>query len=266
MTAATFEAFVAPWRNIFPALALAELYASPDEAARLLARSVLVMEWCDAIWRASDERVTTTKLGWWAGEWERILLGQGQHPISAHLQVASVAAPLKNLLREREGSEIAHWSDRHVAYAEIGAELAAAFAPASKSSSQKQAPEQPQVAAQCWTALVASRHLAAVWSAHTAALTSAPLDARARHQLRPDGAEPVSAQCIAVEGADQIGGALLDQFQCTPASRWSQQRGARVLTVIALRELRQLGKPESRLDAWGNGCVAWRTARGVGGQ
>ncbi len=263
MTAATFNSFIAPWRGAFPALALAELYASRDESARLLARSVLVMEWCDAIWRASDERVTSAKLGWWAEEWERILLGQGQHPISAHLNVATVAVPLLNMLRERENIQIADWPDRYTAYRRIGAEIATAFAPERSNPSQPHAPEQLQVGTQCWTALVACRHLAAVWSAQSAALTSVPLDARARHQIQPGNVAPESARRVAIDGAREVGAALRGELEHTPALSWAQQRGARVLTVIAVRELRQLGKPKSRIDAWRNGYAAWRTALSV---
>lgn len=264
MTAATFNSFIAPWRDTFPALALAELYASRDEAARLLARSVLVMEWCDAIWRASDERVTSAKLGWWAEEWERIFLGRGQHPISAHLRLATVAVPLLNLLHDRENTQIADWPERYTAYRRIGAEIAGAFAPERSNPSHPYAPEQLQVGTLCWTALVASRHLAAVWSAQPAALTGAPLDARARHQIRPGNVAPESARRIAIVGAREVGAALRGEFKRTPALSWAQQRGARVLTVIAVRELQQLGKPKSRIDAWRNGYTAWRTALSVG--
>ncbi|MDZ4812339.1 MAG: hypothetical protein SGI99_06935 [Pseudomonadota bacterium] len=264
MTAATFSSFIAPWRDAFPALALAELYASRDEAARLLARSVLVMEWCDAIWRASDERVTSAKLGWWAEEWERILLGQGQHPISAHLRLETVAVPLLNLLRERENIQIADWPERYTAYTRIGAEIAGAFAPERSNPSESRAPEQIQVGTQCWTALVASRHLAALWSAQSAALSSTPLDARARHQILPGNAAQESARRIAIDGAREVGVALRGALERTPALSWTQQRGARVLTVIAVRELQQLGNPKSRVDAWRNGYAAWRTALSVG--
>jgi hypothetical protein len=245
-----FGQFIAPWRITFPALALAELYASPGESERLLARSILVMECCDAVWRAGDERVTTAKLGWWAEEWERALAGQAQHPISAHLQSAPVAAPLLNLLREREGIVLDDWQARVDAYRAIGAEFARAFSAAN-------------TAALCWTALAASRHLAALWSAHAPAIAMLPMDIRARHQLATGSANATQCQKAAMEGAQHTASLLQNEFDRINSTGWPQQRGMRVLTSIALRELCSLGKPPSRFDGLRNGFAAWRTARGV---
>jgi hypothetical protein len=250
MTDAAFEAFVAPWRQTFPALALAELYASPDEATTLLARAVLIMEWCDAIWRASDERVTTAKLGWWAEEWERALVGQGQHPISTHLRAAPVSAPLLKLLREREGITLDDWQARVDAYQSIGAEFASAFAATG-------------AGALAWSVLVASRHLAALWSAHMPAISTVPMNIRARHQLTTGPANATECQSAAMDGAQSTASALQNQFARISTRDWSQQRGLRVLTHIALRELQSLGKPPSRLDSLSNGLAAWRTARSI---
>ncbi len=248
--AVRFEQFIAPWRITFPALALAELYASPGEAERLLARSTLVMECCDAVWRAGDERVTTAKLGWWAEEWERAQAGQAQHPISAHLQSARVSAPLLNLLREREGIALDDWQARVDVYQTIGAEFARAFSTAS-------------TAALCWSALAASRHLAALWSAHAPAIAVVPMDTRARHQLATGSANVTQCQKTAMEGAQHTASLLHKEFDRIDRADWTQQRGMRVLTCIALRELSSMGKPPSRLDGLRNGLAAWRAARGV---
>lgn len=248
--ATRFEQFIAPWRSTFPALALAELYAALGERERLMARSALVMECCDAVWRAGDERVTTAKLGWWAEEWERAMVGQGQHPISVHLQSVHVSAPLLSLLRERDGVAFDDWSARIDAYREIGAEFARAFATANP-------------AALCWSALAASRHLAALWSAHAPAIAVVPMDIRARHQLGTESANVVPCQKAAMEGAQHTVSAMQNEFARTCTADWSQQRGMRVLTHIALRELGTLGKPASRLDGLRNGIAAWRAARGA---
>lgn len=249
-----FEQFIAPWRRTFPALALAELYASPREAERLLARSALVMECCDAVWRAGDERVTTAKLGWWAEEWERALVGQGQHPISTHLQSARTAAPLKHLLREQDALTPSDWHQRIDAYSAIGAEFARAFCTDA---------DDLVAATLCWTTLAASRHLAALWSAHAPAILALPVDVRARHQLAADAANATECQNAAVEGAKQATTTLQSAFEGTSAQQWRQQRGLRVLTRIALRELSSLGQSPSRWEALRNGFIAWRAARGI---
>jgi hypothetical protein len=245
-----FGQFIAPWRITFPALALAELYASPGEAERLLARSTLLMECCDAVWRAGDERVTTAKLGWWAEEWERALAGQAQHPISEHLQSAPVSAPLLNLLREREEIALDDWQARVDAYRAIGTEFARAFSTAN-------------TAVLCWSALAASRHLAALWSAHAPAIAMLPMDMRARHQLTNSSANATQCQKAAMEGAQHTAALLQKEFDRIDSIDWSQQRGMRVLMCIALRELSSLGKPPSRLDGVRSGFAAWRAARGV---
>jgi hypothetical protein len=248
-----FEQFIAPWRNTFPALALAELYASSGEATGLMARATWVMECCDAVWRAGDERVTTAKLGWWAEEWERALVGKGQHPLSTHLQSARVSAPLLKLLRERDALALNDAQARVVAYQEIGAEIARAFSTGEGSL---------DVSTLCWSTLAASRHFAAVWSAHAPAIASLPIDLRARFQLAADASNASQCQKAAIQGAQHTASALQNAFEQSSPAAWTQQRGMRVLTKIALRELASLGKPPSRFDALRNAFAAWRSARG----
>jgi hypothetical protein len=249
-----FEQFIAPWRNTFPALALAELYASPGEASGLIARSTWVMECCDAVWRAGDERVTTAKLGWWAEEWERALVGQGQHPLSAHLQSARVSAPLLNLLRERDALALNDGQARVAAYQEIGGEIARAFSNGA---------DDVKASTLCWSTLAASRHLAAVWSAHAPAIAALPIDVRARFQLAAGANNATQCQKAAMEGARHTASVLQNAFEQTNPTAWTRQRGMRVLTTIALRELTSLGKPPSRLDALRNAFAAWRAARRI---
>ncbi len=251
----TFEEFVAPWRDTFPALALAELYAVPDQRASLLARAVLVMECSDAVWRASDERVTAAKLGWWAEEWTRIHEGNGRHPISSALKTTTQQAPLRPLLEEIERPGFSDWSARCSGYAQIGDGFAQSFALPTEGDRERAA------SALCWTALIASRHLAAVWSALSPAIQRLPLESRARHQLRADASVASSAQTAAIEGGQQVARALQIKLDELPMAAWSNQRGARVLTTMALRELRQLGKPPSRFERWRNGYAAWRSAQ-----
>lgn len=252
--ASRFEQFIAPWRVTFPALALAELYASVGEAERLLVRSTWVMECCDAVWRAGDERVTTAKLGWWAEEWERALVGQGQHPISSHLQSTRVSAPLMKLLRELDAPAVDNWQTRVRAYQGIADDIANAFSADARDAA---------VGALCWSTLVASRHLAAVWCGHAPAISGLPIDARARFQLVAAGRNATQCQEAAKEGAQHTASALGQAFDQVVVAAWNRQRGLRVLTKIALRELSSLGNPPSRIDAARSAFVAWRTARGV---
>jgi hypothetical protein len=254
MSTPAFDAFIAPWRHTFPVLALAELYASPGEAGRLLARAVLVLEWCDGVWRASDPRVTAAKLGWWAEEWERARRGDPCHPLGALLQPAAVSAPLANLLREADRSALQHWPDRQAAYAATGIEFAQAFAMADQDAAAMAA---------CCTALIASRHLAAVAAQQPAALASLPLDARARHQLHAGSDDAARARAAAREGAAHVARALDDAIAALPAAAWSRQRGARVLAVMATRELRGFHHAPSLLSRWRDGLAAWRAARVV---
>ncbi len=256
---AAFAEFVAPWRAAFPALELASLYAEPAEADRLLARAVLLMECCDAVWRASDSKVTAAKLGWWAEEWTRMRSGAARHPLAQALAPASDNAPLYALLREAEGSPgCDDWSARLSAHSQVAAEFARAFAPADAVGSAAN-----EAIALCWTALVSGRHLAALASGQPPALQATPLSARARHQLSVQGADAGSARAAAAEGAISIAAALQSQFALLPAAQWQGKRGARVLTAMAVRELASFDRASSRWGTIVNAWRAWRVARAV---
>ncbi len=256
---AAFAEFVAPWRAAFPALELASLYAEPAESDRLLARAVLLMEFCDAVWRASDSKVTAAKLGWWADEWTRMRSGTARHPLAQALAPAGDNAPLYALLSETEGSTgCEDWNARLSAHGQIAAEFARAFAPADAVGSAAN-----EAITLCWTALVSGRHLAALASGQGPALQATPLSARARHQLSVHAADTGSARAAAAEGAVSIAAALQSPFALLPVAQWHGQRGARVLTAMAVRELGSFGKASSRWDTIVNAWRAWQIARAV---
>ncbi|MGD9584631.1 MAG: hypothetical protein AB7V26_13315 [Lysobacterales bacterium] len=258
-----FKAFIAPWRQTFPALALAELFASGGEAEPLLARTVLLLECCDAAWRVSDTRVGTAKLGWWAEEWPAIQRGQGGHPLAVALRPLPGAAPVAVLWRELDAQGAADETARFAAYAAIADDFARAF----------HRPESRHFAGFRFLAEVLSigRHLAAVRVGQSLAVAALPRDWRARHQLQADAGWLASAagraatQAASLALAERAGAHLQQSLAAVPAISWPGQRGARVLAALALKELRDLGRPEGRMTRFRDLYMAWRLAMATAG-
>ena len=92
-----------------------------------------------------------------------------------------------------------------------------------------------------------------------------PLDARARHQLHAGSEDAARARAAAMEGAAHAAHALNDTITALPPAAWSGQRGARVLAVMATRELRGFHGASRWLSRWRDGLAAWRAARVVTG-
>lgn len=251
MNTEAFESYIASWRATFPALALAELYASAGESRRLLARSALVMEWSDAVWQVSDERVTESKLGWWAEEWARIHAGEGRHPLAAALDLPSAVAPLKAWIGEQRAAAAENWDRRVQELIELGRSTAQGFA-----SNPAQVDHATALA---FAVLIASRFLAAVAAARPLALSRLPMDARAQHQISLGSAAVATAfvrQC-AIELSTRLQGAVAAQ----PKALWRAQRGAGVLTLLGLRQLSRSGAPDSKWHRWQDAWAAWRFGR-----
>ncbi len=251
--------FVAPWRAAFPALELAHLYSSEAESDRLLARAILLMECADAVWRASDPKVTMAKLGWWVEEWDRMGRGEARHPLASVLAPGKVEAPLRALLRETEDvPTTADWAARLNAHRQIGEEYASAFPVL-----DCEGPQARQSRALCWTVLISGRYLAALASGLAPAVRAAPLATRARFQLSAEATASAVTRQAAAEGALHIAAALRSQFAALPTSHWRGQRGARVLTAMAIRELAEFDQPSSRWTTIAKAWNAWRVARAV---
>ena len=182
--ASAFAAFVAPWRQAVPALALAEAFASAGDRDALLARVVLLFECCDAVWRVSEAQVGLAKLGWWAEEWSLIRSGRSLHPLAAALRVQSATAPLLRLGQELETATVADAYARWLAYEAIADEFARGF----------YAEDSLPFAGFRHLAelLVISRHRFALRQGRSLAVLALPRDWRARLQL-PGDAEALEA-------------------------------------------------------------------------
>lgn len=254
----TFTAQIAPWRQRFPALALAELFASAGEAPTLLARTVLLLDACDAAWQVGDARVGMAKLGWWAEQWPAIQSGQGPHPLTPFLKPASASAPFVALWHELSAQGLDDLAARHSAYAAIADEYALAF----------HAPDSAQFAGfrQLALVLVIGRHVAALWAGRELAVAALPRDWRARHQLGADPAWLVSApgqqacHAASMAFAESAAAQLRQSASALPSASWTGQRGARVLTALALDELPRLGRSNGLLSRYRSLFRAWQVA------
>jgi len=254
-----FAAFAAPWRAAFPALALAEVFASTDEQPRLLARSLWVMEAADAIWKVSDAGIGSAKLGWWHQEWQRAAQGIGAHPLSGPLAIVGSVSPLAVLLQEQEAAPPADGEARWQRYRQLAESLTQAF-----SADHAGAGSAPDPAERLlWMTLLGSRHLAALWQGAALAVAALPLDLRAGLQLATNAGAGDAVRRAAQGHAVGLVRQLRSEWQRLPATAWRGQRGARVLTDLALREMLHLGAPITRWSRPLLAMAAWRVARGV---
>ncbi len=258
-----FAAFIAPWRQTFTALALAELFASDGEAQPLLARAVLLLDCCDAAWRVADARVGIAKLGWWAEEWPAIQSGHGRHPLAAFLRPGPGMAPVAALWRELDAQGVADEAARFAAYEAIADQFARSF----------HLPDSAHFAGFRHAAevLVIGRHLAALMAGQELAVAALPRDWRARHQLQTaadwlataPGREASRSASLALAGQAAV--RLQHSVRAVPEASWLGQRGARVLAALALQELQDLGRRSGPLTRYRESFRAWRVARATAG-
>lgn len=257
---ADFAAFIEPWRAVFPALALAEVFASVDEQPNLLARSIWVMETADSLWKVSDATIGSAKLGWWHEEWQRAAqLAGGAHPLSASMGITGSASPMAAFLSELEDSAPANSEWRWRRYQQLATALTKAFS----AHADRATTDMDPAAVLLWTALLCSRHLAALWQGATLAVAALPLDLRADLQLATDAPPADLARRAAQRHADLLVLRLHCEWQRLPASAWRGRRGARVLTHLALREMLRMGAPITHWSRTVQALAAWRAARGV---
>lgn len=254
-----FDEFVGSWRAQFPALALAEVFASVDEAPSLLARAVWAMECCDAIWRVSDQNVGTVKLRWWVEELQRAVVDKGIHPLSLHLRIRADSNPLFPFFEEFEVASYVDIGTRLAAYQKMAHGLATAFSVESDND-----PMGDTSSRTVWLALIVSRHVAAVSKGAALAVAALPLDFRARFEVVTTSIDKALVRRCASAYARVFAETLLQSLKSLPKKAWKGQRGACVLTYLIVRDLLRIEQPASRLTQWKDSIAAWRIARSVG--
>lgn len=254
-----FDEFVGAWRAQFPALALAEIFAAAEEAPSLLARAILAMEFCDAIWRVSDQNVGAVKLRWWAEELQRTVVVKGIHPLSLHLRIRTDSNPLLAFFEELEVASYADTETRFAAYQKIADGLVSAFSVPSNNQALSDAASQT-----LWLALIVSRHVAAVSNGAALAVAALPLDLRARFEIAATAIDSDLARRCAIAYARILVVTLLQNLKSLPKGAWERQRGASVLTHLIVRDLLHIDKPNSTWTRWKDAIAAWRSARSVG--
>ncbi|MGH8146750.1 MAG: squalene/phytoene synthase family protein [Rhodanobacteraceae bacterium] len=85
MSEATFDNYLAQWRDAAPQRALAWRFLRPSERVRFGGLAALQNEWLKAVREVSESQVAATKLGWWREEMQRAAHGEARHPLTQGL-------------------------------------------------------------------------------------------------------------------------------------------------------------------------------------
>ena len=211
------EAFFDKWRNSWPALGAARLFASENEWPRLRARVGVSFEIAEASWLLTDATVREHKLMWWHEELQRHAQGQARHPLllaapALMLSPRIVAAALASL-HESAPADASQTLTRvtrlaaHATDAEVG-----------------------HVAGQL---LLAAVYLLALRAGRVSAFAHAPLDLRARFAVA-DAAGGMALASLSSALAAAWQGELSLRFTNLSRRDWQGSRGLRVLSQLAL--------------------------------